>query len=41
MFNRYFGVKIWIRKIGIIACIIVILAIVGVAAYSGVFDGEK
>ena len=29
------------KKIGIIACIIVILAIVGVAAYSGVFDGES
>ena len=30
------------KKIGIIACIIVIIAlIVGVAAYSGVFDGES
>ena len=29
------------KKIGIIACIVVIIAIVGVAAYSGVFDGEK
>lgn len=29
------------KKIWIIACIIVILAIVGVAAYSGVFDGES